>query len=134
MKNRWISFLIYLLAGLVLIALIVGVPLLINLSYQLDTVIYITEWRAADVLSYYGTVISTLIEAAVTVLTIVFTISFNRKQIQRETYLKAEQEKYGKIESLIAQALERINPKRILLVSTDVLSRFCWNICCYLLF
>lgn len=122
MKNRWSRFLICILVVLILNVLIVGIPLLINLSYQFDTVIFITEWGAADVLSYYGTVISTVIGTTVTVLTMAFTISFNRKQIQRETYLKAEQEKWGKFENLIAQALERINPKRILLVSTNVLT------------
>lgn len=55
MKNRWIKFLTFIL---LVLFLTVGVPLLINQAYQFDTVIYITEWGAADVLSYYGTIVA----------------------------------------------------------------------------
>lgn len=110
------------LVVLALLIVLVGVPLLINQAYRSDTIISITKWEAADVLAYYGSVISTVIGAAVAAVTLAATILFNRKQIQREAYLKGEREKWEKIENMVVQALERINPKRILLVSTETLA------------
>lgn len=112
----------WILVVLALLIVIVGVPLLIDQAYQSDTIISITKWEAADVLAYYGSVISAVIGATVAALTLAATILFNRKQIQREAYLKGEREKWEKIENMVAQALERINPKRILLVSTEALA------------
>ena len=81
-------------------------PLVINWCYQRDTVIITTEWEAADVLSYYGT----LLGATVTILTLVYTISFTRKQIQREHFLERNRLKWETVEAIIMQALLDISP------------------------
>lgn len=40
------------------LCLIVGIPIIINELYSCDQVHYITQWKAEDVLSYYGTIIA----------------------------------------------------------------------------
>lgn len=117
-SSRWK----WLLATLGVLAATVGVPFLINICYRSNKG-YITVWNGADVLSYYGTIISSVIGAIVVVLTVVYTISFNRKQIQQESYIKGEQAKWEKIENLVEQALDRINPRRVLLANTQALAR-----------
>lgn len=114
-KHPWWK-LIFVVLGL-LIA-IIGVPIGINECYKANTG-YITVWNGADMLSYYGTIISTAIGAMIAVLTMAFTISFNRRQIQRDTYLRNEKEKWGKTESTIGTALDLINPQRILTLGMD---------------
>lgn len=113
MKKPWAK---WCLLGMGALFALVGVPILINESYKVG-VGYITIWNAADVLSYYGTVVG----AVIAVATIAITITFNRKQIQRESYLKSENEKWKAIESEIADVLDRINPQRILMVGIDCL-------------
>ena len=56
-KNRliWLA-----LAGIVLLLLIVGVPVVINELYKRNSG-YMTIWGAADVLSYYGMIIAALV-------------------------------------------------------------------------
>lgn len=92
-----------------LLVVIVGVPIGINECYKANTG-YITVWNGADVLSYYGTIISTIIAATIAILTMVATILFTRKQIQRDTYLKNEREKWMKIEGVFTAAIESMNP------------------------
>lgn len=114
MKKPWIK---WCLLGLLVVAALVGVPILINECYKVG-VGYITIWNAADVLSYYGTIVG----AAIAVATIALTITFNRKQIQRESYLKSEIGKWRAIESEIAEVLDRINLQRVFAVGIDSLS------------
>ena len=112
MRKSWIK---WILIGVVAtIGLVVGIPLIISECYKANSG-YITIWTAADVLSYYGTILGTL----VAVITIVVTIGFTRKQIQRESYIKSEHEKWAKIESIITEALGRINPQHILTEGVD---------------
>lgn len=56
-KNRLI---LLALAGIVLLLLIVGVPVVINELYKRNSG-YMTIWGAADVLSYYGMIIAALV-------------------------------------------------------------------------
>lgn len=111
MKKPWIK---WCLLGLEAFIALIGIPILINECYKAGGW-YITIWEAADVLSYYGTVIS----SAIAVATIAVTISFNRKQIQRESYLKSENDKWKAIESEIVNVLDRINPQRVFAVGID---------------
>lgn len=104
-----------------LLIAIVGVPIGINECYKANTG-YITVWNGADMLAFYGTILGATIGAAIAVLTIVATISFNRKQIQRDAYLNSEREKWGAIEATISKALDMINPKHIMLVGIDFLA------------
>ncbi len=105
MKNK--KWLIVLMATVIILALVIGVPLGINELYKKGPG-YITVWDGADVLSFYGTILGT----CATVLALVITIVFTRKQISRESYLKSESEKWAKIESIFATALDTINPMR----------------------
>ena len=72
-------------------------------------------WGAADVLSYYGTVLAALVAA----ITIVVTINFTRKQIQRENYLKNQTEKWSKIEKAFMEAALRIDPYQSIIETMD---------------
>ena len=94
---------------------IVGVPILINECYKAET-IYVTEWEAADVLSYYGT----LLGAFVTVGALAITIWFTKKQIQHDNFLKTETEKWDKIDSLLFKALEDIHPTKL----SEIITQF----------
>lgn len=85
----------------------VGVPIAINELYKQGTG-YITVWNGADILSFYGTMLGT----GATILALVITIVYTRKQISRDNYLKSKSEKWAKIESIFATALDTINPMR----------------------
>ena len=91
------------------IFLIVGVPLIINECYKANCG-YITVWDGADVLGYYGTILG----AAIAVLTLVATIIFTKKQIQRDSYLRLETDKLSKLESIFLEILGSINPIKTL--------------------
>lgn len=93
---------------------VIGGPIIINECYKGDSG-YIAIWSAADTLSYYGTVLGALVAAA----TIAVTIIFTRKQLQRESFLKSETEKWSNIERIIAATLDVINPIRPLLETMD---------------
>ena len=90
--------------------LIFFIPHLINECYQCESG-YITIWSAADVLSFYGAVLG----SATTAASLAFTIIFTRKQIQREGFLKNENDKWSKIEIVFIRALDDINPMRPLM-------------------
>lgn len=90
---------------LAILFFVVGVPICINECYKIGPG-YIIEWGAADVLSYYGTALG----ATATATAMVATITFTRKQIDRESYLKSEKEKWSKIEAVFIDALNSINP------------------------
>lgn len=112
MKKPWIKWVI--IGLLAVIIFVVVVPIIINECYKANSG-YMTIWGAADVLSYYGTILGTL----VTITTIVVTISFTRKQIQRESYLKNETEKWAKIEDIFSAALDKVSPIRLLSETMD---------------
>lgn len=107
----------WILLGLGAAFILVGVPILINECCKAGGG-YITMWEASDVLSYYGTVVG----AVIAVATIAITIPFNRKQIQRDSYLKAETDRWAKIEAEVDDVLDKINPWRILMSGTDGLT------------
>ena len=66
---------------------------------------------AADVLSYYGTILS----ACIAIATLTITIRFTQRQIRREAYLASKTEKWEKIENILAKILDDLNPMRLLL-------------------
>src|SRR5699024_10680981 len=61
---------------IVILFLIVGIPLIINELYKVNSG-YITMWGASEVLSYYGTILG----AGATIIAVYFTIHFTQKQI-----------------------------------------------------
>jgi len=105
MKKRKLGKWILIGAGILFLVFVV--PVLINESYKADNG-YMTMWGAADVLSYYGIILGSLI----TIFVLTTTIRFTKKQIQRDSYLKAEKEKWNKIENEIVKVLDEINPAR----------------------
>ena len=112
MKKSWIKW--FEIGLLAVIIFVVGIPIIINECYKANSG-YMTMWSAADVLSYYGTILGVLVAAA----TITVTISFTQKQIQRESVLKTETEKWAKIAEIFATALDTINPIRPLVEAMD---------------
>lgn len=85
---------------------LIGIPLIINMCYQCDTVIIPTKWGAADMLSYYGT----LLGAVTTVAALVVTIAFTKKQIQHDRFLDQNYTKWEGIESSVTKILMDISP------------------------
>ena len=88
----------------VIIIFVVGVPIIINECYKTNSG-YMTMWDAADVLAYYGTILGALVAVATVVVTILFTY----KQIQRDSYFRRENEKWFNVESVFSNALNTIN-------------------------
>lgn len=89
--------------------LIVGIPVIINECYKANCG-YITVWDGSDVLGYYGTILGSVIA----VISIIVTIAFTKKQIQRESFLKNEDEKWNRLREIFLQILNDINPMRVL--------------------
>ena len=103
---------------LAILFFVIVVPICINECYKIGSG-YITEWGAADVLSYYGTALG----ATATATAMVATITFTRKQIDRDSYLKSEKEKWSKIEAVFIDALNSINPMLPLISTMDKIGR-----------
>lgn len=103
-KSKFIAIII----SIILVSVVV-IPIAINESYK-HGVVYVTKWDAADVLSFYGT----LLGAATTAITLIGTIQFTRKQIQRNQFLEDNRRKWEKVESIITQALIDVSPLKIL--------------------
>lgn len=97
-----------LLVVLAAFALIVVVPFIINELYKMNRG-YLTIWGAADVLCFYGTVLG----ACVTVGALIVTILFTKKQIQRDSFIKNQEEKWNRIESMVSSSLDSIHPARL---------------------
>lgn len=90
---------------LVISVFLVGIPIVINECYKANCG-YSTAWDASAMLGYYGTILG----AIITVVTLVATITFTKKQIQRESFLKNESEKWSKLKSIFLDILSYINP------------------------
>ena len=90
---------------LVISVFLVGIPIVINECYKANCG-YSTAWDASAMLGYYGTILG----AIITVVTLVATITFTKKKIQRERFLKNESEKWSKLKSIFLDILSNINP------------------------
>lgn len=98
---------VYLILGAIFF--IIGIPVIINECYKANSG-YITVWDGSDVLGYYGTILG----AVIAVISIIVTIAFTKKQIQRDSFLKNENEKWDRLKAIFLQTLNDINPMRIL--------------------
>ena len=96
------------LGCLAVVFLVVGVPILINESY-IPNGWYITKWGAAEVLSYYGTILGT----AATIWVLDRTIKFTRNQIRYDRFIQNEETKWKHIEELSVTALNYIQPVKL---------------------
>ena len=90
---------------LVILFFVFGIPIVINECYKANCG-YSTAWDASAKLGYYGTILG----AIITVVTLVATITFTKKQIQRESFLQNESEKWSKLKSIFLDILSNINP------------------------
>lgn len=97
------------LCFLVAVFLIVGIPLIINECYKTNCG-YTTVWNGADLLGYYGSILG----AVIAVVTLVATVLFTKKQIQRESYLDYENQKWDRLDRVFIEILDSINPIKIL--------------------
>lgn len=88
---------------------VVGIPMIINELCKWDSG-YETVWDAADVLSYYGT----LLGSGITIITVLLTFRFTYKQLKREAFLEKTTQKWNKIDEIVTQALKEINPLNML--------------------
>ena len=61
-------------------------------------------------LGYYGAILGSIIAVATLAITIIFT----KKQIQRDSFLKNENEKWDRLKAIFMQTLSDINPMRVL--------------------
>lgn len=104
-------------AILAAIVLIFVIPIVINEIYKSNTG-YVTMWKASDVLSYYGTILG----ACVTICSLAATILFTKRQIQRDSYLKFQEEKWGNIEAHISKAIEDIHPTKLSIIISQAVS------------
>ena len=98
---------VYLILGAIFF--IIGIPVIINECYKANSG-YITVWDGSDVLGYYGTILG----AVIAVISIIVTIAFTKKQIQRDSFLKNENERWDRLKAIFLQTLNDINPMRIL--------------------
>lgn len=108
-ENRFVSWVCmhpFWSTVIALLLFVVGIPVLINLCYSCAHVFYVTQWGAEDVLAYYGTILG----ASIAALSLVITIRFTRKQIERENFIRSELEKWKGAESVIDKALVDICP------------------------
>ena len=86
----------------------VAIPIAINESYK-HGVVYVTKWDAVDVLSYYGS----LLGSVSTILALVITIIFTKKQIQRDRFLELNRTKWEKVDLSVTQMLIDISPLKM---------------------
>lgn len=87
--------------------LVVGVPLAINECYKAGG--YVTMWNAEDVLSYYGTILGSIVSIAVLAATILFT----RKQIHHNQFVNKLSDKWKRVDEIIIHAIETIQPLQV---------------------
>lgn len=87
---------------------VIGGPIIINECYKGDSG-YITIWNAADILSYYGTVLGVLVAAT----TMAVTIFFNRKQLQRERFLQLKGQTFEAINVEMQKKANRLLRSKI---------------------
>ena len=90
---------------LVIIVLVFGVPIIINECYKANCGCS-TALDASAMLGYYGVILG----ASIAVATLVVTIKFTKKQIERESFLRTENEKWDKLKSVFLDILANINP------------------------
>ena len=68
----------------------------------------------------YSVIMAQFFGATATIASLVFTIYFTKKQIQRDAYLKNETDKWRQIESTVGNILNEINPMPILKQEMDL--------------
>lgn len=106
MKKK--KFVLVFLGIMLVLFLTVGVPLLINWLYSLPPMVQ-THWSAADVLTYYGT----LLGAAVGILTLYFTIRDGLLKFRIDYHLQHQMKMWQDIDEMFQQCLSDIHPSKL---------------------
>ncbi len=96
------------LCVLLVLALTVGVPFLINWLYSLPPVIY-THWSASDALAYYGT----LLGATAGILTLYFTLRDGLWKFRTDYRLQHEMKMWQDTNDMFQQCLSDIHPSKL---------------------
>lgn len=96
------------LCVLLVLALTVGVPFLVNWLYSLPPVIY-THWSASDALEYYGT----LLGAAAGILTLYFTLRDGLWKFRTDYRLHHEMKMWQDINGMFQHCLSYIHPSKL---------------------
>lgn len=91
-----------------------GIPILINESYKTGTG-YVTLLSPADILSYIGSVIGSIITAVCLVVTILYT----KRQIASDRYLTQKKQRWSYVETIIEQALSDVSPLHLLILPKE---------------
>ena len=89
--------------------LVFGIPIIINMCYKANCGCS-TAWDASAMLGYYGAILGAL----ATIVTVILTILFTKKQIQRESILRRENEKWEKLDKIFLEIVDSINPVEVL--------------------
>lgn len=105
--NKCKKLLVLICIALILF-LAVGVPVIINWLYSLPP-IFFTQWSAADILGYYGT----LLGAAAGIITLYYTIRFDLWQLRLEHHYQREAKMWEDMDAMFRQCLDDIHPSKL---------------------
>lgn len=86
MKRKTLA--IGILVGIIALFLEIGIPVIINELYKIDSG-YVTLWNAADVLAFYSVILSGLFSVGI----LAITIRYNRKETERQVQAAFSQSK-----------------------------------------
>lgn len=105
--------------GVIGVFLCFGVPLIVNYAYIFgeSQALFITAWDAADMLSFYGT----LLGATATITAVYATIKFSRESAEKD---RNHSEKINHENKVIEAGLELIDSLDYQLVAVEILSDF----------
>lgn len=103
---------------LVIVILVIGVPLIINWCYSCNNPIIYTKWDAAEVLSYYGSVLGALVAAATFAIGVGVTIS----HMSHQQNIQLAQKTWQEVEEIINNCLDEIHPSKLQYAFIDMLS------------
>lgn len=123
MKKRYKSWKVWHIIGSA-VFFVVFVPLIINEAYKLDKG-YMTVWTGSEFLTYYGTILG----AAATIIALVGTIIFTRRQILFERYVQQETEKWKEIETLFRTAIILAEPLHLTSMFYATLQKKSTDVC-----
>lgn len=90
---------------IVVVTFTIVIPFIINEAYKKGSG-YVTVWTGSEFLNYYGTILG----AVATIIALVGTILFTRRQILFERYVQCETEKWKEIERLFRDAIVLAEP------------------------
>ena len=119
LKKDLLCFLCVLLGLALVLLLTIGIPLLINLSYNHPVTFIKTEWGAAEVLDYY----SGLLGTCVTVVTFIVTVLLTVEQIRHQQNYQQRIKLWQETEDAVDICLDTIHPMKLQYAFLDAFSK-----------